>query len=139
MRAPPLAAEADQRAPVLDAVRDAADEPLADDGAHGARDEAKLEGGGHDRHALQRSGHDNERVALVGVALRLVQPFAVTFRVFETQRIERLEIPRELVAGVGIEEHLETLARADPQMVVAFRADMEIAMELGAVELGGAS
>ena len=90
-------------------------------------------------HALQRSGHDDERVALVGLALRLVQSLAITLRVLEAQRVERLEIRRELVAGLGIEKHLEALARADPQMVAALRADVEIAIELGAIELGGAS
>ena len=31
----------------------------------------ELERGRHDRHALQRAGHDDERVAFVGLALRL--------------------------------------------------------------------
>ena len=124
---------------MLDAIRDAAHEPLADDRAHRARDEAKLERGRHDGHALQRSGHDDERVALVGLALCLVQSFAITLRVLESQRVERLEIRRELVARLGIEEHLEPLASADPQMVAALRAHVQIAIELGAIELCGAS
>src|SRR5688572_5415215 len=124
-----------ERTVVLYAVRDRAHEPLADDRAHGARDEAKFEGSRDNGHALQRAGHDDDRVALVGVALNLVQPFAIALRVLEAQRVERLEIRRELVARLGIEEHLEALARADPQMVAALGADVQVAIELGAIEL----
>src|SRR6185503_148534 len=131
--------EADERAVVLDAIRDGTHEPLADDRTHRARDEPELEGGRDDWHALQRAGHDDERVALVGVALHLVQPLAITLRVFEAQRIERLQVRRELIARLGVETHLEALARADPQVVAAFRADVQIAVELRAIQLCGAA
>src|SRR5688572_18791206 len=129
----------DERPTVLHAVCDSAHEPLADDRAHRARDETKLERRGDDRHALQRPGHDDERVALVGVALDLVQPLAIALRVLEAQRIERLEIRRELVPRLGVEEHFEALARADPQVMAALRANVQVAIELGAIELCGAA
>jgi hypothetical protein len=124
---------------MLNAIGDGAHEPLADNGAHRARDEPKLERRGDDGHALQRAGHDDQRVALVGVALDLVQSLAIALRVLEAQRVERLEVRGELVTGLGIEEHLETLARADPKMMAALRANMQIAMQLGAIELCGAA
>ena len=75
--------------------------------------------------ALQSTGHDDQRVALVGFTLGLHDALAITLRILESQGILRLEIGGELVARLGIEEHLEPLARADPQVMTAFRADVQ--------------
>src|SRR5690606_1978460 len=88
-----------------------------------------------ERQTFQRAGHDDQRVALAGLLLRLRDPIAITLAVAELQRIERLEIRGELVARARIEKHLEPLARADSQMVVALRADVQIALQLRAIQL----
>src|SRR5690606_26035573 len=56
-------------------------------------------------------------------------------RVLELQRIDRLDVRTDFLGGIGIEEPAEPLARADPKMVVALRANEQIPLELGAVEL----
>src|SRR5690606_3538647 len=42
-----------------------------------------------------------------------------------------------LLGRIGVEEPAEPLAGADPKVMVALRANEEIALELGAVELSG--
>ena len=69
---------------MLEAVGDGTRESLAHDGAHRAREEAKLESRGNDRHTFERARHDDERIALVRLALRLIESLAVAFAVFET-------------------------------------------------------
>src|SRR5690606_26404686 len=108
-----------------------------DDRAHRAADETELERRRDDRDALQRSGHHDQRVALVGVFLRLREALAVALRVLEFQRIERLDVRADLLGRIGVEEPAEPLAGADPKVMVALRANEEIALELGAVELSG--
>src|SRR5690606_6242371 len=124
---------------VLDAMANAAHETLADDRSHRAAHEAELERRGDDRNALQRPGHDDQRVALVRLLLRLAQAVAIALRILELQRILRLEIGSDLLARLGIEKPLEPLARADAQVMVALRTDEEVALELGPIELSGAA
>src|SRR5690606_4237578 len=77
--------------------------------------------------------------ALVRVLLRLVEAIAVTLRILELQRIQRLDVRADLLSRVGIEEPFEPLARTDPKVVIALRTDVEITLELRTVELTGAA
>src|SRR5690606_30895276 len=117
----------------------AAHETLADDGAHRTADEAKLERGRDERLPLQRAAHDDERVALAGLALCARQAVLVALRIFELERIERLEVRRDLLPRLRIEKELEALACREPQVMAAGRAHVQVALELGAIELSAAA
>jgi hypothetical protein len=98
---------------MLNTVRHSADETFTDHRSHRTGHETKLEGSRYDRHTLERAGHDDERVALVGLPLGLIDPFSIAFAVLETLWILRLQIRGQLVAGFRIEKHLQALACAD--------------------------
>src|SRR5690606_5429278 len=103
--------------------------------AHRAAHERELERAGHHRLPHQHAGHRDQRVLLAGFLLRLREPVAIALAVTEPERVERLEPRRDLLLGIGIEEPVEALACADAHVVLAFRAHVEVALELGAVEL----
>ncbi len=109
-------------------------ETLAHHRPHRAAEELELEGTGHDRQAFERSGEHHQRILLTGVLLGSAQPVFVALAVAETQRIFGADAGADLGAGVGIEEPLQALPRTDPHVMAALRADMQVALELGAVE-----
>src|SRR5690606_39007462 len=46
---------------------------------------------------------------------------------------------RDLFAGLGIQKPFEPLTRADSKVMVALRAHVQVALELGPIELTGAA
>src|SRR5260221_23288 len=112
----------------------AEDDALADHRAHRATHEVELEGRAHQAERLDRPLHHHQRVALGGLLLRLGETLDVAARVAEFQRIERQHFGADLEAPVRIEQHIEPRARAEALVMSALRADVEVLLEIGAVE-----
>ena len=66
--------------------------------------------------------------------LRLRQAVLVALAVLELQRILRRHAGADLADRLRVEERAQPLARADAHVVAALGADVEIALELGAVQ-----
>src|SRR5207244_12238865 len=55
-------------------------------------------------------------------------------RVVALERVERQNLVAELEADVGIEQRIEPRARAEALVVAALRTDVEVLLEVGALE-----
>jgi hypothetical protein len=119
-----------------DAVIDAALEALAHHRAHRPAEELKLEGTGNDWQRVQGTREHHHRIALAGSLLRLDKPVAVALAIAEFQWVLGSDPRANLRRGVGVEEALEPIARADAHVMAALRANIEVALELGTVEHG---
>jgi hypothetical protein len=60
----------------------------------------------------------------------------ISLTVFEFQRIQRNNFASDFKSTLGIEQLIETHARAQPVVVVAFRANTLIAFQVRTVEDG---
>src|SRR5262249_27900023 len=68
-------------------------------------------------------------VGLARLSLALAQPVGITFAIAEFERID--DRPRPVDALIaGIEQQVEALLGAEPHMVAAMRADMQMRREL---------
>src|SRR6185295_891403 len=128
--------EAHQRGAILDALVDRALEALADHRTHRAAEELEFESTGDDRQRLERAGDRDQRVALTRGLLRGREPVAVPLAVAELERILRRNLGADLFLVALVEETREALASADAHVMAAFRTDIEIALELGAIQHG---
>jgi hypothetical protein len=108
---------------------------LADNGSHGAAHEGEFERAGDDRLAEQGAARRDQGVFLAGLFLRLRQPVAVLLAVSESQRILRLQVGRDLLLRIGIEEPVEPRSSTDAHVMLALGADVEVALKLRPVEL----
>ena len=114
----------------------AARDRLADAAAHAAADEGEVHRGEHDRAAADRRGPVERALAGPRLALRLREPLRVRLRVGEAERVERLDLRRELDEAALVEQLLEPLADRQAEVVVALRADAEVALEALVVDEG---
>src|ERR1700722_2533065 len=119
---------------MLDAVLGRAPEALSDHRAHRAAQELELEGAGHGRLAMQISGQRNQRILLTRGLLRLGETVAVALAVLELERIFGSDALADLADGLRVEESAQALACADAHVMAALGADVEIALQLGAIE-----
>src|SRR5687767_9031116 len=74
------------------------------------------------------------RVLFRSLLLRLGYALDVFARVLELQRVDRQHFRADLEAAVGVEQRVEPRPRREPLVVAAFRADVEVLLEVGAVE-----
>ena len=126
--------DAHERHAVL--VRDAhaAHEALADDRAHRAAHELELERGEHERHALDAALHHDQRIGLAGLLERRGEALRILLLVLELEAVDRHDLGADLEAAFRIEQLLDALARVDARVVAALRADVEVLLEVGAIE-----
>ena len=125
---------ADEGHAVLVGDAHAAHEALADHRAHRAAHELELERGEHERHVLDAALHDDERIGLAGFLERRDQPVRVFPAVLELEAVDRHDVGADLEAAFGIEQLLDPLARVDARVMAALRADVQVLLEVGAVE-----
>ena len=85
---------------------------------------------------FERAGDRDQRVALAGGLLRRGEAIAVTLAVAKLERIFGRDLGADLHLLAFVEETRQPLAAADAHVVAALRADVEIALELGAVQHG---
>ena len=126
--------EAHQRRLVLDAMFHGALEALADHRAHGPAEEFELERAGDDLQPFERTGDRDQRIALTGGLLRRRETIAVTLAVAKLERIFGRHFGADLHLFALIEETRQPFAAADAHVMAALRTDIEIALELGAVQ-----
>ena len=109
---------------------DSAGDGFADDGAHGAADEGVLHGADHDGVRTELTDGVENCVVEAGILLRLSQALLVGLEVDEVERVSGAEAAvDELIAG--FEQEIDTLARADFEVVLALGADVEVGLEIG--------
>jgi len=113
-----------------------AHELLANHRTHGAAQETKLESTGDDIEPRELARHHDERVAFAGLFLRLHEAIAVTLRILEFQRIFGFDLGGNFLVRAGIQEFQQPLPAADAHVMAAFGADVEVALDLRAVEHG---
>ena len=105
-------------------------ELLADDAPHGAAHEVEV----HDRELdgvlVDARGAADRRVLLAALRLRLLDPLGVRLLVAEPERVPTDEVGIELGEAALIDQQLDALARAEPEVVIALRADVVVADEL---------
>src|SRR5690606_18748333 len=100
--------------------------------------EREFEGAGRNGTAMQQAAHGDQRILFADVLLSGDQAVLVLLAVAETQRIIRLQPRRDLNATADIKEGLQARAGADRPVMVALRADIQVAFQLRQVERGAA-
>src|SRR5207237_208060 len=86
------------------------------------------------RHAVQFPLGAEDSVALSDALLIDTKPVAVTLGVAKLQRVAGADIAGELFVLVVVEEEFESLARGQPEVVAAFWTDVEVSLDLFAVD-----
>ena len=109
-------------------------EALADHRAHGAAEEFEFERAGDDLEPFERTGDRDERITLAGGLLRRRETIAITLAVAKLERIFGRHFGADLHLPAFVEETRQPFAAADAHVMAALRADVEIALELGAVQ-----
>ena len=120
----------DQRDAALGRHVAGAREQLAHDAAHRAAHEGEVHRAEHARHALDRRGADDHRVAQPGGHLGLAQALGVRAQIGERERIGRAHVEGELAEAPGIGELLHALLGPHREMVSAHRADAQSGAQL---------
>jgi hypothetical protein len=126
--------ETNQRLAMLQTMLDRAHETFADRGTHRTAQERKLERARNHRLAEDRSRHHDERVFFLRGLLRLLQTVAIFLGVAKLQRILGLDVVRDLDLPFRVEERFQPIARADAHVMSALGTNMQIALELGAIQ-----
>src|ERR1700730_12038850 len=119
---------------MLQAHLDGANELFTDHRAHGSTEKAKLEGAGHDLETGELARHDDQRIALARLLLRLNDAVLVALGILEFQGVLGLHLDGDLPVRPRIQEFQQALARADAHVMTALRADVEVALDFGAVQ-----
>ena len=114
-------------------------ETLSHDRAHGATQEAELEGDADNCDTPDLATHGYQRVILRGRLLSLCQAVLVLLTVPKFERINGDQLGAHLFALVGVEKSIQTAACIDPHVMTAFGTNFEIALELHAIEHGAAA
>jgi hypothetical protein len=83
---------------------------------------------------VQRAGHHDQRIFLLRALLCLQHAVPILLGVAELERIFGLDPFAELFGRFRVEKVLEPLARADAHVIAALRADVQVALQLGAVQ-----
>jgi hypothetical protein len=106
---------------------------LADRDAHRAAHELEIEAGDHSRHVADRAMRDHDRVLARHapfLGLRVLQAVRIALAVAEAERVDRHLGRLDRVEGAAVEQIGEPLLGADPHVVAAMGADMEVRREL---------
>ncbi len=90
----------------------------------------------HQRHTVQRAAHGDEGIALPRALLRGSQARRVLFLVAKAQPVDRLDVTEHLLTLLLVEEQVQAPAGAEAHVVIALRAHVGIALEVGAVQDG---
>ena len=107
---------------------------LADDHAHAAADEGVLHRRDDARLAVDLARGGDDRVLHAGGLPRGPQPFGVRLRVHELQGIDRRQALVVRDEPAAVEQHPQPVGRANPEVVPAFRADVEAGGEVLVVD-----
>ena len=109
-------------------------EAFADHRTHRAAEKLELEGAGDDGQAFERAGEGDQRVAFAGGLLRRREPVAVTLAVAKLERILGRYVGADFHLLAFVEKAHQALTAADAHVMAALRADIEISLELGAIQ-----
>ena len=120
----------DERGARLERTINGTSDGLADNGAHGAADEAVLHRGDDDFEAVDLADGVDDGVIEAGLLLFLLKAIFVGFEVDEAERVSGAKAGvDELIAGV--QQHIDALAGADLEVMAAVRTDLQVGFEVG--------
>ncbi len=134
MRAPPLAAEADERALLFQCDLHAAHETFARHRTHRAAHEGEFERRYDDGQRMDAALHHDNGIVFAGVAFCIDQAVAVFFLVFEFQGIDRQHFRADLETAFAIQQPIQTGTRGDAMMMVALGADAVVLLQVGVIQ-----
>ena len=83
--------------------------------------------------------HRDQRVTLAGGLLRGLDAVGVLLLVLELEHVDRAELGGDLDGAAGVEQRGQAHARPDRHVEAALRADLEVFLELRAVQHGAAA
>ncbi len=86
------------------------------------------------RHAQQLAADGDQGILLTRLLLRSAQAVLVLLAVAELETVNRLQVRAQLVTAVGIQEDVDTRARADTHVMVALGANVQGLFQLRAVQ-----
>jgi hypothetical protein len=81
-----------------------------------------------------RAGHDQQRVLLARIFLRLQQAVTILLGIAEFEGIFRLDAVGQIDHALGVQEALQALTGPDPHVMAALGTHVQIALQLGAIE-----
>lgn len=101
---------------------------------HGTAHETEVQGAGDDGHALEFARHDNNRLTLTRILLRLIQALTILAAVTEFKWILGLQPSAEIGTRPIIEKHVQPRASMQPLMRKSLGTDLQCSFHLRAVE-----
>ena len=90
--------------------------------------------GEHQGDALHAALHHDERIGLAGFLERGREAFRIFLLVLELERVDRHDFGADLESAFGIEQLLDALARRNARVVAALGTDVEVVLEVRAIE-----
>ncbi len=126
----------EQRLAALEGELGGARDRLADAATHAAADEREVHRGEHERAAPDRGGAVEAALAAAGLPLRLLEPRRVRLRVREPERVDRLDLLREVGEAPLVEQLLQALADRQAEVEVALGADAQVPLQPLVVDEG---
>src|SRR5690606_9014453 len=92
------------------------------------------EHGDNQRHVLDRTLHDDERIGFAGVFVRSQNAVRIALAVLELEDVGRQHFGADLVTAPFIQQRVEAGTRLHAVVVAALGADALIAFQIGAVQ-----
>ena len=126
--------EADERQVLFAAALHAAYETFADHRAHRTAEKAKLERGNDQRNVLDGPLHHHQGIVFPGIRPGLLEAFGVTPAVNELQEIDRPDFGADFELAFRVECQVNAFARGEPVVMPAFRAYVQILVEVSTIE-----
>ena len=106
-------------------------ETLAHYRPHRAADKTEFKSSHHDRQAVHGAFHNDQSIVLAGCFTRSSEAIRIFFAVFELQRICRFNIGCNLFTTFFIQKQVQTFACRKRIVVITFRADFAVLLQLG--------
>src|SRR5439155_14270487 len=92
--------------------------------------------GQHDRASADRRRAIERALGAPRLALCLLEASRIWLRVGEAERVDRGDVLRKVVEAPLVQKLCESFAHGEPEVVVAFRADAEVALQPLVVDEG---
>ncbi len=114
-------------------------QPFADDAAHAAHDESAVGDGEGDAAGADHPGPRQDGVGETGPFLLANEPFRIGPAVFEFERVGGPQLLVHRLKGAFVEDLSDSFPRADVEMVVALRTDVELLLDFFSIQRRAAS
>src|SRR3954471_18309099 len=128
--------EADERQVLFTTALHSTRKSFADHRAHRTAQKAKFEHGNDKRYVLDGPLHHDQSIFFTGVRSRVCQTLGVAFAVDKLQEVDRRYFRTDLELAFRIERQVDAFASGQAIVMSAFRADVEVFIEIRAIKYG---